>query len=97
VAIDADGRKYAYSRKPLVFNDHYDVENPSLNDSAVFIEQVTPPDEFIKCLYERPMSEQEKAGLTRVYNKLQEMEKKTLKKQLQKIEQKNNNGNEKDL
>jgi len=90
VAIDSNGRKYAYSRKPTVFNDHYKFKNPTLDDAVIFIEQVEPPTENTKCLYERPtMDEKEKAGLTRLYNPLQEMEAKRLKKELQKIEKEN--------
>jgi hypothetical protein len=94
VAIDSNGRKYAYSRKPTVFNDHYKFENPTFYDEVIFIEQVEPPTENTQCLYERPtMDEKEKAGLTRLYNHLQKMEKKSLKKQLQTIE-KNNGKND---
>jgi len=93
VAIDSNGRKYAYSRKPTVFNDYYKFENPTLDDAVIFIEQIEPPTENTQCLHERPMDEKEKEGLTRLYKTLQEMEKKALKKQLQTIE-KNNEKNE---
>jgi hypothetical protein len=55
VGVDSNGRKYAYSRKPTVFNDHYKFKNPTLDDAVVFIAQVEPPTENTKCLYEPPL------------------------------------------
>jgi len=94
VAIDENGKIYAYVDKPklgitVLFGGVWVYSNDGIR-TTTFIGKTTPPDDFTKCLYERPtMDEKEKAGLTRVYNHLQEMEAKRLKKQLQKIEKEN--------
>jgi hypothetical protein len=85
VGVEPNGKMYAYSNRPNVENNGYVIAD--CNDSVIFIAQVEPPTENTKCLYERPTME-EKAGLTRLYKTLQKMEAKRLKKQLQKIDEK---------
>jgi len=75
------------SKEELKDTRHSIVSFPSSTDEYTWFDLDGNPRQ------DEPMDEKEKAGLTRVYNHLQEMEKKALKKQLQTIE-KNNEKND---
>jgi hypothetical protein len=51
VAIDENGKMYAYRQKPEYYNNDWS------EGDFTYICDVCPPTDFTKCLYERPQTE----------------------------------------